>query len=75
MQTDLQLRMWETGLATLHEVRELRREVAMGKRRTRGWTRHIPNPRLIPWIVAAFLLAGGHLSVAELKGMLGLAGR
>lgn len=71
----IELRTLEIGLATLHEVRELRREVTMGKRRTRGWMQRLPSPRLIPWIVAAFLLAGGHLSVGELKGMLGLAGR
>ena len=68
-------RILEIGLETRHEVRELRREVSdMARRRTRGLTAHF-SPRLIPWIVAAFLMAGGHLSVAELKGLLGLTGR
>ena len=70
----IDLRTLEIGLVTLHEVRELRREVACMRKSgpIRGWTRHIPSPRLIPWIVALGMLAAGHLSVADLKAMLGI---
>jgi len=67
------LRILEITLSTQHKVCAIDRKLDdMARRRSRGFNLGRVSPRVIPWLVAAFLLAGGHMTVPELKGLLGL---
>ena len=82
MPSDMQLMTWMDSKfthltavtsANLHETRELRREVSvMARKRTRGSIAPYLSPRVIPWVIALGLTAAGHLSVSDLKAMLGV---
>lgn len=67
------LRILEITLATQHKVDSMDRKLdSMARRRSRGSILSGVSPKLIRWFVIAFLLAGGHMTVPELKWLLGL---
>lgn len=76
MSENLQLKTLEVSMATLHQVREVRRQLdAMARRRSRGWISQLPWLKALPYVAAAILLLTGHMTLENLKDWMGVPRR